>query len=266
MIALVIGRMQLGLPGVGELPVYNISRQQDALSARVPVRGGGALDLEWEDPQRSRLAGTLQQGPLRFPVTLTLGEAAPRAASPEEALGNWATSSWMIRRQVARPWALRGANVIDVATGEVLEGVNVIITGDVIGSISSDPVPEGVRVVDAAGRYVIPGLFDLHAHIQPFDRRATPDSAESAGILRALLDHGREMQLLVEQGGASPLEALQIATVGSTRILGYERLVGTLQPGSLANLVVLSGNPLADITATQSIELVVHEGREHRPH
>lgn len=498
-----VGQMQLGIPGVGILPVYNINEQDGALKARVPLRRGGALDVRWDGPERGRLVGTLQQGPLRFGLDLARGApAAAHAELPEEAFGNWANSSWMIRRQVAQPWALRGGTAIDVMTGEAMEAVNIVIAGDVIRSISADPVPDGVRVVDIAGRYVVPGLFDLHAHIQPFDRGAAPDSARSMEVLRALLDHGvtmvrglplysefgiavaagvadgsligptvvpaggiiemrpqrtsvgfgdpdtarrwverdamlgarwikvynamdepslaaivetahrhglrvcghtedvppreasqigmdciehmvsiplsalepgavpprslglperiawrwanaderrlaelmdlfvangtawvptlvvtermlqrgshdqgpamaaeyvsalqdglgrsaqlavslhrkgglvglgtdfpidgvrpgesvhRELALLVELGGASPLEALRIGTTGSARILGYERIVGKVEAGMVANLVILTDNPLIDIAATQSIALVVHEGREHRP-
>jgi imidazolonepropionase-like amidohydrolase len=71
----------------------------------------------------------------------------------------------------------------------------------------------------------------------------------------------RELELLVDLGGATPLEALQMATLGSARVLGFEDLIGTLEPGRIADVVVLAGNPLESIAHTRAIELVVHDGR-----
>ncbi len=71
----------------------------------------------------------------------------------------------------------------------------------------------------------------------------------------------RELELFVTEGGATPLEALQIATLGSARILGHETLLGAVEPGMLANLVALRANPLEDISNTREIAFVVHEGR-----
>lgn len=75
----------------------------------------------------------------------------------------------------------------------------------------------------------------------------------------------RELQILVEHGGASPLEALQMATLSSASILGFDMILGSVEPGMLAHLVVLEGNPLEDITNVSSIALVVHDGRVHIP-
>jgi imidazolonepropionase-like amidohydrolase len=75
----------------------------------------------------------------------------------------------------------------------------------------------------------------------------------------------REMQLLVEPGGAKPLEALQMATIQAARILGHEALLGSIEAGKTANLVVLSANPHDDIRHTCRIEWVIHDGRRRRP-
>lgn len=75
----------------------------------------------------------------------------------------------------------------------------------------------------------------------------------------------REIELLVELGGATPLEALQIATIGSARILGFEALLGSIEEGKLAHIVLLGENPLTDPTSLRDVRLVVHDGRVHRP-
>jgi imidazolonepropionase-like amidohydrolase len=56
-----------------------------------------------------------------------------------------------------------------------------------------------------------------------------------------------------------------MATRSSARILGHDAWVGTVEPGKLANLVVLEGNPLEDIANTRRISLVVHAGHLYEP-
>ena len=60
-----------------------------------------------------------------------------------------------------------GGTLVDVRSGELIENVNIVIEGDVIRSVGLEPVPDGIEVVDVTGRFVIPGLMDLHAHVIP---------------------------------------------------------------------------------------------------
>ncbi len=71
----------------------------------------------------------------------------------------------------------------------------------------------------------------------------------------------RELELFVELGGATPLEALQIATLSSARILGFDELLGAVEPQRVANLVVFERNPLEDISNVRSVQYVIHDGR-----
>ena len=54
---------------------------------------------------------------------------------------------------------------------------------------------------------------------------------------------------------------LQAATSGATSFLGVSDSVGTVEVGKLADLVIIDGNPLADIRSTQSIQTVIVNGR-----
>jgi imidazolonepropionase-like amidohydrolase len=75
--------------------------------------------------------------------------------------------------------------------------------------------------------------------------------------------NARELQYLIE-AGMSPMQALQAATGWAAQCLGLEREIGTIQPGKLADLVVVDGDPLQDITLLQDlqrIKLVFKEGR-----
>lgn len=60
--------------------------------------------------------------------------------------------------------------------------------------------------------------------------------------------------------GLTPMEALQAATIAGARILGLEDQIGTVEPGKYADLVLVEGNPLEDISALERIRYVVKEG------
>ncbi|BCV25404.1 amidohydrolase family protein [Gelria sp. Kuro-4] len=76
-------------------------------------------------------------------------------------------------------------------------------------------------------------------------------------------EHGAntfELELLVENG-MTPLQALEAGTRVSAELLGIEDKVGTLEAGKLADVVVVAGDPLADIKAVRNVQVVVKEGR-----
>jgi predicted amidohydrolase YtcJ len=69
-----------------------------------------------------------------------------------------------------------------------------------------------------------------------------------------------ELEMLV-RAGLSPMEALRSATMRPAEFFGLEGEMGTIAPGRLADLVLLTGNPLGDITQTRSVHAVVTKGQ-----
>jgi imidazolonepropionase-like amidohydrolase len=69
-----------------------------------------------------------------------------------------------------------------------------------------------------------------------------------------------ELAMLVESG-VTPLAALQMATINPATFLGRTAELGTVEPGKLANLLLLRADPLADIHNTTQIEAVWLEGK-----
>ncbi|MDQ3790138.1 MAG: amidohydrolase, partial [Actinomycetota bacterium] len=81
------------------------------------------------------------------------------------------TGAAMVRRPAPATAEPRGggtaftnATVIDPASDRVLPDVTVLIRGDTIVDVGRHAPPPDARVVDLRGRFVIPGLADMHAH------------------------------------------------------------------------------------------------------
>ena len=62
---------------------------------------------------------------------------------------------------------LRGARAITMNGDEIVENADIVVTDNRIASVSAGPgeVPEGATVIDVAGRTIVPGFVDTHAHM-----------------------------------------------------------------------------------------------------
>ncbi len=70
----------------------------------------------------------------------------------------------------------------------------------------------------------------------------------------------RELELYV-QAGMTPLEAIRCATIVSARAMNLDRDSGTVEPGKRADLILVDGNPLANISDLRKVSRVVANGR-----
>jgi len=65
---------------------------------------------------------------------------------------------------------------------------------------------------------------------------------------------------MIQAGGLTPHQALRVATLSGAEAIGFARDIGSLEPGKLADLIVLNANPLEDIRNTNSVLYVVKNG------
>jgi hypothetical protein len=90
---------------------------------------------------------------------------------------------------------------------------------------------------------------------------------ERAGGLVGVGSHGQlqglgyhwEMWMLAS-GGMTPMEVLRCATVNGSHIVGRPQDIGSIEPGKLADLLILDKNPLEDIHNTNSVHWVMKNG------
>jgi imidazolonepropionase-like amidohydrolase len=101
----------------------------------------------------------------------------------------------------------------------------------IVGAMHRAGVPFMAGTDTAPGVYIVPG-FSLHDELANF-----------------------------VEAGFTPMEALQTATSNPARFLGREASLGSVEPGKVADLVVLSANPLEDIRNTRKISIVVANGQ-----
>ena len=79
-------------------------------------------------------------------------------------------------------------------------------------------------------------------------------------------EHGtsaREFSRMVEYG-MKPLDAIRSATVRSSELLRLERDIGTLEPGKLADVIAVEGNPLDDVATLSRMAFVMKAGQVYK--
>ena len=70
-----------------------------------------------------------------------------------------------------------------------------------------------------------------------------------------------DFEALVKRGGVNPARAIQAGTTINAEVLGWSDKIGSLDKGKYADLIAVSGDPLADITELQRVKFVMKGGR-----
>jgi imidazolonepropionase-like amidohydrolase len=70
-----------------------------------------------------------------------------------------------------------------------------------------------------------------------------------------------DFEMLVRHGGLTPARAIQGGTIINAEVMGWKDRVGSIDKGKFADLVAVSGDPLADITELQRVKFVMKGGK-----
>ena len=163
-------------------------------------------------------------------------------------------------------------------------GIDVIDHGDGMDGECID------RIV-AAGTFVVPSMFFLFKYAEllksqsPALAQGMQDELEAAlailpvasaaGVKLVLGDdygaagfphgiYGEELEFYVKVAGMAPLEVIRWATVNGAELMGRGQDLGTVSAGKLADLLVVDGDPIADISVLADrsrIVAIMKDGR-----
>src|SRR3984893_17140294 len=85
-----------------------------------------------------------------------------------------------------------------------------------------------------------------------------------SGVDGATFPHGTqalEFEWFVKRAGMTPARAIQSGTIVNAEVLGWQDRIGSIDKGKFADLVAVSGDPLADITELQRVKFVMKGGK-----
>jgi hypothetical protein len=188
-----------------------------------------------------------------------------------QVLPDLSREAYLALAEQARHWRLRldGAVPADVSPLEAVNARQGIIEGlSNLGVLTDDTVIRffekcammGTRISPLLSRESSTKLYQLTALAKRYkvELLAGTGSADAYTASRGNLQN--ELTQLVA-AGLSPREALESATLAPARLLGWDHVMGSVETGKIADLVLLDGNPLQDISNTRRVSGVFAQGR-----
>ncbi|MBV8729697.1 MAG: amidohydrolase family protein [Acidobacteriia bacterium] len=126
----------------------------------------------------------------------------------------------------------------------------------------TEPYMDDNDAKNTGGKYRMIPIFARATHMAA----ATPGLKimVGSGVDGSTFPHGTqalEFEALVKLAGLSPAKAIQAGTIVNAEALGWKEQIGSIEKGKYADLVAVSGDPLADITELQRIKFVIKGGK-----
>ena len=112
------------------------------------------------------------------------------------------------------------------------------------------------------GKYRMIPIFERAARIAAATRGIKV--MMGSGVDGSTFPHGTqalEFEALVKRAGLSPARAIQAGTTTNADVLGWQSEIGSIDKGKYADLIAVSGDPLADITELQRVKFVMKGGK-----
>jgi imidazolonepropionase-like amidohydrolase len=149
-------------------------------------------------------------------------------------------------------------DLVDLNGPEINNMISALVNND----IPVDPTLDIYEIItkESQHQYLWPKVLQLSKML--YDNGVTilsgTDIPNFDLVPGASLHH--ELEILVE-AGIPPLEVIKMATRNGAQALGIEEDVGTIESGKQADMVVLSDNPVDEISNTKKIEAVINNGQ-----
>ena len=131
------------------------------------------------------------------------------------------------------------------------------VADDVLGLIEKTPLVRLARLFPKA-RAMELAFFKAGGTLL-----AGTDPTGGGGVIPGFADQ-RQIELLVENG-LTPLEAIKVGTMNGATFLGREKTIGSVAQGKQADLMIVAGNPAANIQDIRNVEIVFKQGIGYDP-
>jgi imidazolonepropionase-like amidohydrolase len=125
-----------------------------------------------------------------------------------------------------------------------------------------EPYMDDVDEKNTGGKFRIIPIFEKAARIAAATKGI--QVMMGSGVDGSTFPHGAqalEFEALVKRAGLSPARAIQSGTMVNATVLGWQAQIGSIETGKYADLIAVPGDPLADITELQRVQLVMKGGR-----
>jgi imidazolonepropionase-like amidohydrolase len=126
----------------------------------------------------------------------------------------------------------------------------------------TEPYMDDADAKNTGGKYRIIPVFEKAARMAA----VTPGIKVmmGSGVDGSTFPHGSqalEFEWLVKHAGLTPARAIQAGTTVNAEAMGWQDRIGSIDAGKYADLVAVSGDPLADITELQRVRFVMKGGK-----
>jgi imidazolonepropionase-like amidohydrolase len=241
----------------------------DVPSFFIPYPGAPGPVVDGPDEMRRRVRELVRAGADVIKVATSGGVLSPRDDPRHGHFRDAELAVLMEEARAAGKWVMAHAQATDGIKAAVRHGIRSIEHGIYLDD-------EAIDMMLRRGTYLVPTLVAPRGVLEARDRgvpvpqvmidktlmvmdahTASAKAAIAAGVKVAMgtdsgvVPHGqntRELGLMVDCG-MSPLDALVATTKTAAELMGLEDELGTLEPGKRADLVLIEGDPLADVGA-----------------
>jgi imidazolonepropionase-like amidohydrolase len=125
-----------------------------------------------------------------------------------------------------------------------------------------EPYMDDVDEKNTGGRFRIVPIFEKAARLAAATKGI--QVMMGSGADGSTFPHGTqglEFEALVKRAGLTPARAIQAGTTINARVMGWQAQIGSIDKGKYADLIAVSGDPLADITELQRVKFVMKGGK-----
>lgn len=116
----------------------------------------------------------------------------------------------------AQDLAVKGGTILTITKGTIENGIVLIQDGKIMAVGKDVQIPVGIKVIDAAGKYVMPGIIDSHSHIALTDINESTDPVTPQIWMWEALEPGSDSIRKTLAGGVTTVKTMH----GSANVIG----------------------------------------------